>query len=145
MKRIITIVVVMAVIALVAFRLISNKKTIDAKNKLPDNTDVSVAVNVSQVQSRTSERNLSLIGTVAANQVIDIKAEVQGTLLSLNVDLGDQVKKGQVIGRIDNELQALAVGNAQQQLADARQNLERYKNLFEGGAATQAQYDQYKL
>jgi RND family efflux transporter MFP subunit len=135
----------MAVIALVAFRLVSNKKAIDAKNELPDNTNVAVAVNVSQVQSRISERNLSMIGTVAASQVIEIKAEVQGKLLSLTAKLGDQVKKGQVIGRIDNELQALAVANAEQQLADARQNLERYKNLFEGGAATQAQYDQYKL
>ena len=145
MKRIITIVVIIAVVGLVAFRLVSNKKAIDEKNKLPDNTNVAVAVNVAPVQNRISERNLSMIGTVAANQVIDIKAEVQGTLLSLNVDLGDEVKKGQVIGRIDNKLQALAVANAEQQLADAKQNLERYKNLFEGGAATQAQYDQYKL
>jgi RND family efflux transporter MFP subunit len=145
MKRIITIVVIIAIIGLVAFRLVSNKKVIDEKNKMPDNTEVTVAVNVSQVQSRTSERNLSMVGTVAANQVIDIKAEVQGKLLSLTAALGNQVKKGQVIGRIDNELQSLAVANAEQQLADARQNLERYKNLFEGGAATQAQYDQYKL
>lgn len=145
MKRIITLVIILAVVGLVAFRLVSNKKVIDQKNKLPDNTEVTVSVNVAPVQSRTSERNLSLVGTVIANQVIDIKSEVQGKLLSLNVDLGDQVQKGQVIGRVDNRLQSLAVANAEQQLADARQNLERYKNLFEGGAATQAQYDQYKL
>jgi RND family efflux transporter MFP subunit len=61
------------------------------------------------------------------------------------VDLGDVVRKGQVIGRIDNQLQQLAVRNAEGQLADARQNVERYQNLFEGGAATQAQLDQYRL
>jgi RND family efflux transporter MFP subunit len=145
MKRIISIVAVLAVVALVAFRLVSNKKAIDEKNKLPDNTGVTVAVNAAPVQNRISQRNLSLVGTVAANQVIDVKAEVQGKLLSLNVDLGDVVRKGQVIGRIDNQLQQLAVRNAEQQLADARQNVERYKNLFEGGAATQAQLDQYRL
>jgi RND family efflux transporter MFP subunit len=145
MKRIISIVAVLAVVALVAFRLVSNKKAIDEKNKLPDNTGVTVAVNAAPVQSRVSQRNLSLVGTVAANQVIDVKAEVQGKLLSLNVDLGDVVRKGQVIGRIDNQLQQLAVRNAEGQLADARQNVERYKNLFEGGAATQAQLDQYRL
>jgi RND family efflux transporter MFP subunit len=145
MKRIISIVAILAVVALVAFRLVSNKKAIDEKNQLPDNTGVAVAVNVAPVQSRVSQRNLSLVGTVAANQVIDVKAEAQGRLLSLNVDLGDQVRKGQVIGRIENQLQQLAVSNAEQQLADARQNVERYKNLYEGGAATQAQYDQYRL
>jgi RND family efflux transporter MFP subunit len=82
---------------------------------------------------------------VAANQVIDVKAEVQGKLLSLDAELGDPVRKGQVIGRVDNQLQQLAVRNAEQQLADARQNVERYTNLFEGGAATQAQLDQYRL
>jgi RND family efflux transporter MFP subunit len=145
MKRIISIVAILAVLSLVAFRLVSNKKVIDEKNQLPDNTGTAVAVNVVPVQSRVIQRNLSLVGTVAANQVIEVRAEVQGKLLSLNTDLGDQVRKGQTIGRIDNRLQAIAVSNAEQQLADARQNLERYKNLYEGGAASQAQYDQYKL
>jgi RND family efflux transporter MFP subunit len=145
MKRILSIVAILALVALVAFRLVSNKKAIDEKNQLPDNTGVAVAVKVAPVQSRVSQRNLSLVGTVAANQVIDVKAEVQGKLLSLNAVLGDVVRKGQTIGRIDNQLQQLAVRNAEQQLADARQNVERYKNLLEGGAATQAQYDQYRL
>ena len=145
MKRILSIVAILAVVALVAFRLVSNKKAIDEKNQLPDNSGVAVAVNAAPVQSRVSQRNLSLVGTVAANQVIDVKAEVQGKLLSLRAELGDPVRRGQVIGRIDNQLQQLAVRNAGQQLADARQNVERYKNLFEGGAATQAQLDQYRL
>lgn len=145
MKRILSIAAILAVVALVAFRLVSNKKVIDEKNRLPDNTGVAVAVNVAPVQSRVSQRNLSLVGTVAANQVIDVKAEVQGKLLSLNAGLGDRVRKGQTLGRIDNQLQQLAVRNAEGQLADARRNVERYKNLLEGGAATQAQYDQYEL
>jgi RND family efflux transporter MFP subunit len=145
MKRIISIAAILAVVALVAFRLVSNKQAIDEKNQLPDNTGVAVAVNVAPVQSRVSQRNLSLVGTVAANQVIDVKSEAQGKLLSLNVELGNPVRKGQTLGRIDNQMQALAVRNAEGQLADARQNVERYKNLLEGGAATQAQYDQYQL
>jgi len=39
----------------------------------------------------------------------------------------------------------LGVANAEQGLADAQQNFERYKNLYEGGGATKAQFDQYKL
>jgi len=145
MKRILSIVAILALVALVAFRLVSNKKVIDEKNQLPDNTGAAVAVNVASVESRVSQRNLSLVGTVAANQVIDVKAEVQGKLLGLNAELGDIVRKGQTLGRIDNQLQQLAVRNAEGQLADARQNVERYKNLFEGGAATKAQLDQYRL
>jgi RND family efflux transporter MFP subunit len=145
MKRIISIVAVLAVVALVAFRLVSNKKAIDEKNKLPDNTGVTVAVNAAPVQSRVSQRNLSLVGTVAANQVIDVKAEVQGKLLSLNVDLGDVVRKGKSSAASTTSCSNWPCATPNRQLADARQNVERYKNLLEGGAATQAQYDQYQL
>ncbi|QHT71272.1 efflux RND transporter periplasmic adaptor subunit [Rhodocytophaga rosea] len=145
MKKIVIVVIVLALSALVAFRLISNKKEIDSKNKMPDNSSVRVSVNVVPVQSRVSEQNLSMVGTVAANQVIDIKSEVQGKITSLNIELGNYVKKGQVIARIDDQIRRISLSNAEQKLADARQNLERYKNLLEGGAATQAQFEQYKL
>jgi RND family efflux transporter MFP subunit len=145
MKRVIIVIVVMAVVALVAFRLISNKKVIESKNRVKDNSNVTVAVNVAPVQSRTSENNLSLVGTVTANQEIEVKSEVQGKILSLNANLGDFVQKGRVIARVDDRIRQLSLENANQKLADARQNLERYKNLYEGGAATKAQYDQYAL
>src|SRR5690242_8907883 len=97
MKKIVIILVVLGLGALVAFRLISNKKEINAKNKLPDNSAQRVSVNVAPVQSRMNEKNLSLVGTVTANKVIDVKSEVQGTLTSLNFDLGDFVRKGQLL------------------------------------------------
>lgn len=145
MKRIIIIVAVLAISGLVAFRLVSNKKEINANNQVKDTSGALVAVNVVPVQTRTSEQNLNLVGTVTAEQVIDVKSEVQGKLLSLNVELGDQVQKGKKIARIDDQIRSLAVANAEQSLADARQNFERYKNLFEGGAATKAQFDQHNL
>ncbi|HEY8399808.1 MAG TPA: efflux RND transporter periplasmic adaptor subunit, partial [Cytophagaceae bacterium] len=55
------------------------------------------------------------------------------------------VTKGKTIARIDNRIRELGVDNAVQALDDARRNYERYKNLYEGGAATKAQLDQYKL
>lgn len=145
MKRVIIVIVVMAVVALVAFRLINNKKVIESKNQVKDNSNVQVAVNVAPVAPRTSENNLSLVGTVIPNQEIEIKSEVQGRIQSLPVNLGDFVQKGRVVARVDDRIRQLSLDNAQQKLADARQNLERYKNLYEGGAATKAQYDQYAL
>jgi len=145
MKRIIILVVTLALVGLVAFRLFSNKKEIDAKNQIVDNTNTSTTVNVAPVESRISERNLTMVGTVIPNREIDVKSEVQGQITALNVKLGDYVKKGSVVARIDNQVRALQVANAEQALADARQNFERYSNLYNGGAATKAQLDQYTL
>ncbi len=144
MKRITTIAIILILVGIVAFRLVSNKEVIDAKTEVVDKSNVRVSVNTAPVASRITERNLSLVGTAIAHQVIDIKSEVQGKITNLYVELGDHVKKGQVIARIDDKIQTLAVANAEQALADARQSFERYQNLYKGGAATKAQFDQYK-
>jgi len=145
MKRTIIIVIVVALVGLIAFRLISNKKHIESKKQVVDNSNVSVSVNVAKVENKTTDRNLTLVGTVAANQVIDVKSEVAGKITRLNFKLGDFVSKGRDLGHIDNTIRELSVQNADQALADAKQNLERYKNLYEGGAATKAQFDQFSL
>lgn len=145
MKRNIVIVVVVLLVGLIGYRLFSNKKHIDSKKEVVDNTDFKVSVNVAKVQSKTSEQKLTLVGTVAANQQLDIKSEVAGKVIALNIKLGDYVSKGRTLARIDNTLREITVSTAEQSLADAKQNVDRYKNLFEGGAATKAQYDQYKL
>ncbi len=145
MKRILTILIVVVVVGLVGFRLMNNKKQIDAKKQMPDTTGVQVAVNVAEVKSRVSERNLTLVGTVIANKVIDVKSEVQGNITSLNFELGDQVRQGQLLARVDARVKSLAVSTAEQTLANAKQNVDRYSNLFKGGAATEAQLQQYQL
>ena len=145
MKRTIIIVIVVALVGLLAFRLISNKKNIDSKKQVVDNSNVRVSVNVAKVESRISDKSLTLVGTVAANQVIEVKSEVAGKVKGLNFKLGDFVNKGKALASIDNTIRELSVQNAEQALADAKQNQQRYKNLYEGGGATKAQFDQYSL
>lgn len=145
MKRIVIIAIILGLVSLVAFRLISNKQEINAKNKVVSNSSNAVAVNVAPVERRLIEQNLTMVGTVIPRKVMEVKPEVQGQITDLNIELGDHVKKGSVIARIDNQIQALEVANAEQAQADARQNYERYTNLYNGGAATKAQLDQYTL
>jgi membrane fusion protein, multidrug efflux system len=145
MKRIVTILIVIGVVGIVAFRLVSNKKEIDSRKVVKDNSDFKVSVNIAEVTGRANEKNLRLVGTVNADQVIDIKSEVQGKVTGIFFELGDFVTKGKVIARIDDRIRQLGVANAEQSLADARQNFERYKNLYEGGGATKAQFDQHRL
>lgn len=144
MKRITIILIILGVVGLVAFRLISNKQKINANNQVKEG-QVKVAVNIAKAENRLSENNLTMVGTVNPEQVIDIKSEVAGKVTSLNIELGDHVKKGQVLAHIDNTIRALGVDNAQQALADAKTNLERYTNLYNGGAATKAQLEQYQM
>lgn len=145
MKKNVVISILIAVIALIAFRLVRNKKKIEEKKQVQIDSTVHVSVTVAPVVSQGTEENLALVGTVVANQVVDIKSEVAGKITKLSFKLGDYVTKGKTLALVDNTIRELSLSTADQSLADAKQNLERYKNLFEGGAATKAQYDQAKL
>ncbi len=145
MKRFITIAVVVVLAGIIAFRLMQNKKTIEARARVEDNSAQVISVNVYKTEKKIAEKKLKMVGTAIANQVIDIKSEVQGKITSLHITLGQRVTKGQALAKIDDRLRALAVDNAEQRVADARQNYERFKNLYEGGAASKAQFDQYSL
>src|SRR6185437_2807218 len=145
MKRIITIIVIVGILAAVVLRLSANKKHIEESKKIKEDVNFTVAVNAVPVQAKLNEANLDLVGTVVANQIIDIKAEVQGKITSLSFKLGDCVQQGHALAHIDSRIRQIALSNAEQALANAEQNYQRYKILYEGGAASKSQYDQNKL
>jgi HlyD family secretion protein len=67
-------------------------------------------------------------GTLQAANQQDLAFGATGTLAQLNVQVGDQVKKGQVLAQLDNSTQALA-------LQQAQQNLESLTSTSAVGAA----------
>lgn len=140
MKKIITIAVILALLALIVLRLISNKEKIEATKEVK--TDLAyVTVNVANVQKMTLNDSLKLIGYLDAFTEVDIAAEASGVITSLNVNLGDVKSKGAVLATIDDKLKQLAVRKAKVDLDKLQKTLERYKNLFKGGTLTEQQLD----
>jgi len=141
MKRVITIVVIIAILALIVLRLKTNHDKIsEAKQQVT--TDLSyVTVNVSQVKKLTLSDSLTLIGYLDAFSEVDVAAEAAGTITSLNAELGQMKQKGSVIATVDDKLKQLAVQKAKINLAKLEKNLERSKNLFDGGTLSEQQRD----
>jgi len=91
------------------------------------------------------------IGTVTPTFSVTVKTRVDGQLDSVGFKEGDDVKKGQVIARIDPRtyqaqlLQAQATqAKDEATLANARIDLQRYETLIKQDAATQQQLDTQK-
>jgi RND family efflux transporter MFP subunit len=145
MKRNITIIVVIALLVLIVFRLFSNKKKIDAGKQVKQDTNASISVTAEPVQSKVTDQKLTLVGTVMPNKEIDIKSEVQGVIASLRFNLGDFVKEGQILAQVDSRIKSLSAATAEQNLANAQRDFERYSNLYKGGAATESQLQQFRL
>ena len=96
------------------------------------------------------ERVLRLPGTVHAFEEAVIFPRVSGYLKRWLVDIGDQVKAGQVIAEVDTPELDLQLAEAQQHLAQAEANLqlarvtaERYRSLREQDAVSAQEVDEH--
>jgi RND family efflux transporter MFP subunit len=81
-----------------------------------------------QVRRGSISLSASGSGTLVANTENQLTFSTSGTVAKVNVQVGDQVKKGQALAQLDNldQLQA-AVNSAQQDLISAQQALETFK------------------
>jgi HlyD family secretion protein len=100
------------------------------------------------------ESAVSATGTLNAVTTVQVGTQVSGQVSAIYVDFNDQVRKGQLVARIDATLQQQTVRDAQAGLERAqaeerraRQDYERGKQLFEAKVLTEAEYNtaQYAL
>lgn len=85
--------------------------------------------------------NLSLSGSLEANEQIDIRSEVSGVVEQINFEEGSEVRKGQILFKVnDVELRAQrSMMTSAQKLAS--ENERRAKLLLEKQAISQEEYD----
>lgn len=139
MKRIIGIVVIALLVVLSVFKLISNRNKITAQNENLFANEVSVTV--ASVSQRDISPVLNVTGTVYPVKELDIPAETQGKIRSLNYTLGQSVKAGSVIAVIDDELKKLSYESAKIDAEKAEKDFNRLKNLLNGGTTSQQEFD----
>lgn len=84
---------------------------------------------------------LSVTGTVVSDAVARPSSKTGGLLTAVTISDGDDVRRGQVIARVDATELAAAEAEAQAGLAKARRDLERVEALFGDSVATRTQRD----
>jgi membrane fusion protein, multidrug efflux system len=94
---------------------------------------------------------LEAVGTIKALNTVTVSPQVDGKLLSVSFKEGDDVKKGDVLARIDPTLYQAQLDQAiakkaqdEAQLANARLDLDRYERLAATNATTRQQADTQK-
>jgi RND family efflux transporter MFP subunit len=106
-------------------------------------------VRVTTVENRAASGSVSLTGTVQAQTEINQSFRIDGRLIERKVDIGDSVKPGQLVARLDpqNEESSLQsvraqLAAAQAQLVEARTNHARMRDLVAQDAVPRASFDQ---
>ncbi|MDF9827081.1 membrane fusion protein (multidrug efflux system) [Ereboglobus sp. PH5-10] len=99
-------------------------------------------VEVAKIQRRDLVETLNLVGSLAANETAQIRAEIAGQIREVLFDEGQFVKQGQLLVRVDDaELRAqLAQSEAKRALAS--QNLKRIQSLVAQQLISEADADQ---
>ncbi|MCC2667679.1 MAG: efflux transporter, family, subunit [Armatimonadetes bacterium] len=96
------------------------------------------SVDVVLARLGTLQEVLEYTGTTRPGQEITLRSRAEGRLLSLAVDVGDRVRRGQELGSLDSELLRTAVRQAEAELA-SRQSEAAAARTQVADAQTQVQ------
>jgi len=143
-RNIIIIIAAIGVLALIAVKLMSNKKKVEEKIYIHD-MEASVLVEDTLPEMHNFESSFSYLGTFEPIRQNLIGSDAQGKIIRLNVEEGDKVAKGQVIAKIDDEMLQLQLENAEVALESQKNDDRRYSNLEKDNVVSGVQVEKTKL
>ncbi|HJY82750.1 MAG TPA: efflux RND transporter periplasmic adaptor subunit [Candidatus Binatia bacterium] len=118
-------------------------------------TEQVVAISTKPVEIREVKRTVEMVGTLGGWEEVTVSNEMAGTIEKILVDLGDKVKRGQLLIRFDQREAKLALAQAEANLEAARKalaqaqaeqrdadlNLKRISQLHSEGVISTSQRD----
>lgn len=111
-----------------------------------------VPVEVVAARSQQVVDRIVASGSLGPLRAVDISAETAGAVVSLKVQLGDSVRKGQLLARVDAQVARAQLQQAEANLRAARARAtaaathqDRTERLAEGGASSEVQLEGAKL
>ncbi len=107
-----------------------------------------IHVDTVEVRERPMPRSLALTGTLRGQRQTDLAANAMGRVLETYVERGAEVKKGDLLAKLDVRAAALTAAEARANAALAKKQeevskreCERYQSLVATGSISQAEYD----
>lgn len=137
-KHIFYTLLVIGLLALIGYRIIDNT---EAKAPTGPREQGGATVTGMVMEPQKFAENLSLSGSLEANEQVELRSEISGVVENINFNEGSKVSKGQVLFRVnDLELRAqLAKIKTAEKLAS--ENERRAGLLLEKEAISQEEYD----
>jgi len=151
---ILAIIIVLLIIGVVIWQIKADKNTAETKDQKDSNLSPKAALTVTVIQPEIQnwKQTFTANGNIAAWQEVVISSELSGQRLTkVNVNVGDNVRRGQVLAEINSDtiradLAAAKASYAEAQavLADAITNNKRIQQLKNTGAISAQESTQYQ-
>jgi len=140
LKNLIYALIIIVLGGFITYRVMSNKSKNDESKKFGDK-DKPTTVTGIVVHTSTFDNNLSLSGSIEANEQVEVHSEVSGIVEGIYFTEGTYVNKGQVLFKVnDIELRA-QLKQAQTKEGLAAENERRAKLLLQKEAISQEEFD----
>ncbi|QDO94046.1 efflux RND transporter periplasmic adaptor subunit [Formosa sediminum] len=135
------------IIAAIALSIFTTSCGNDEKKVTADTTPP-IPVKVSAIQENTKHPFVTASGKIQAKNSADLSTRIMGYVNSIPVNVGDKVKKGQLLISINNtDLQAKSaqidagITEATVAFNNAEKDYNRFQNLFADNSASQKELD----
>ncbi|MDP1744928.1 MAG: efflux RND transporter periplasmic adaptor subunit [Bacteroidota bacterium] len=144
MKKILYIIIPLALIAIVVIKLKTNKEIVKDKVYQYDKEE---AINViaDTLQTEFIDAEIPISGTFEPNKETKLSAEIQGKINEVLVDLGSNVTKGQTLIQLDNSLLKLQLQTAEVQIEGLEADVKRFTILANADAIQGVQLEKAEL
>lgn len=140
LKNLIYALLILLIGGFIAYRIVSNKNKNEESKKFGDKGSATTVTGII-VKTSTFDNNLSLSGSIEANEQIEIHSEVSGIVEGIYFTEGSYVNKGQVLFKVnDIELRA-QLRQASTKEGLTAENERRAKLLLQKEAISQEEFD----
>ncbi len=112
------------------------KKTDSAPPRMP------VQVVAAEAKQQPVSEIISLVGNLLANESVEIKSEIAGTIAEINFQEGQRVEKGHLLIRIDESKLAASAAESEATFKLSELNFERSQQLLKETLISQQEFDQ---
>ena len=143
MKKVRVIAGIVVVFAVMVAVLLNNKSKMQAKAK--NDVVKFLPVTLVPVQKQQLSENLSLTGTITANNDVAVQSETEGRVTKVLVEIGDRVKAGDVLVQVDDELKQANYAAAEVNYEKLKKDLERYQKMYKENSVSDAQLEGARL
>ena len=144
-KNLIIVVLVVVVAGGIYYQLRKNKEQMNHEIQVAGQKIEAIPVKIEDAKISTIDMSINSNGTLEANDQLTVVSETQGKIVHVYKDLGNAVKKGDVIVKVEDETIAASVMVAEANLEQNEKDIERFKRLSQGNAITKHDLEQVEI
>lgn len=145
MKKIIYILIAIALIVWAGFTLAGNKQKQAEETAIVAEQSAYVAVRVDTIKTEVVDASYRANGNFAPFQDLKLSSERGGQVVRVLVQEGAKVSVGQTLAVIKADLQSVELQNAEAAYLTAQKDAQRFESAYKTGGVTQQQLDQMNL